>query len=184
MSGTNVTNVAVSCTNNTTTLSSSATNNSLTLSVTGHTEYGVTGVPASGAPRIITITNSGSYDATSFQVVYSGLPSGATHTGGTCDSLTTLTQGSNCTIKINPGTDATSNNSSTYVSCKNGTSPYPGTVTVSATNASSISTSVIVLDYGCIYQDGYVFAFDDTQGCPGGTCTGSVGGKVVTTQTR
>lgn len=174
----NVTNVTVTCSTNTTTLSTSA--NTLVLSVTGRTEYGISGTPASGVSRVIRVSNSGSYDALDFQIDYSGLPLDTTHSGD-CDGLSTLAHGTFCTIEINPGVNATSSNNGVYVSCANGTAPIAGTVEVSATNASSASTSVIVLDYGCIYQNGYVFAFDDTQGCPFGTCTGSVGGKVMNT---
>jgi hypothetical protein len=52
----------------------------------------------------------------------------------------------------------------------------PGVVQVSADNANTVSTNVVVLDYGCIYQGGYVYAFDDTT-----PSSASVGGKVVTT---
>jgi len=47
---------------------------------------------------------------------------------------------------------------------------------VSADNATTVSSDVVVLGYGCVYQGGYVYAFDDT--APN---TGSVGGKVATT---
>ncbi len=169
MGGGDVSNVTVSCVINQTTLSTSVSE--LALSITGLTEYGITPT-TSGVARVITITNTGSDDALGFQVAYSGLPSGTTHTG-TCDGLTTLAHGASCTIQINPGATATSNNSG--VSCSNGTEPVLGTVEVSSTTASTVSTSVVVLDYGCVYQSGYVYALDDNP-----PASESVGGKVVT----
>lgn len=147
----------------------------LTLSVTGHAEYGI-GNPVpqtSGVPRIITISNTGSGDAVNFQVTSTDLPSDTTTTGGTCNGLSTLTHGSSCTIQINPGITASSNSGAT--SCANGTEPVAGTVRASASNASATTTNVLVLDYGCVYQGGLVFAFDDTT-----PNTTGVGGKVVT----
>lgn len=47
---------------------------------------------------------------------------------------------------------------------------------MSADNATTVSSDVVVLGYGCIYQGGYVFAFNDTT-----PSSGSVGGKVATT---
>jgi len=47
-------------------------------------------------------------------------------------------------------------------------------VTVSASNAATVTSNVFVLDYGCIYQDGYIFSIDDAT-----TSTTSIGGKVV-----
>ena len=47
---------------------------------------------------------------------------------------------------------------------------------MSADNATTVSSDVVVLGYGCVYQGGYVYAFDDTT-----PNTGSVGGKVATT---
>ncbi len=71
MGGANVTNVAVNCTYNPITLTSSLPSGTdLALSITGITEYGVPGTPASGVSRVITITNSGPYDAINFSVTY------------------------------------------------------------------------------------------------------------------
>ncbi|HHI9468053.1 TPA: hypothetical protein ACP9DH_003890, partial [Legionella anisa] len=79
-----------------------------------------------------------------------------------------------CTITVTPGSTATSDGTNPCSS--NGTAPLPGAVQVSADNATTVSTDVVVLSYGCIYQGGYVYAFDDTT-----PNTSSVGGKVATT---
>lgn len=168
MGGSNVTNVAVSCVANTTTLTTSTSN--LALSVTGLTEYGVSGTPSSGLARIITITNTGSYTAANLSVTPPAWPAGTTNST-TCGS--TLAASSSCTITVTPGATATSNGTNP---CSNGTAPVAGTVQVSADNATTVTTDVVVLGYGCIYQGGHVYAFDDTT-----SNTASVGGKVVTT---
>ena len=150
----------------------------LALSVIGYTEYGVTGTPSSGAARLITLTNTGSNTASNLSYTYptwsTGTPTTTTTT--TCTSM--LAAGGTCTITIHPGNTATSDGTNP---CTNGGAPTPQTISVSADNASAVSSSVVILGYGCIYQSGYVYALDDTQGCSGGACTGSVGGKVVTT---
>lgn len=168
MGGSNVTNVGVSCALNTTTLSTSIS--TLVLSVTGLTEYGVSGTPASGTARVITITNTGSYTAANLVVTPPTWPAGTTNSTS-CGS--TLAAGATCTITVTPGNTATTNGTNP---CSNGTAPVPGVVQVSADNATTVSTNVVVLRYGCIYQGGYVFAFDDTT-----STAGSVGGKVMST---
>jgi len=168
MGGANVTDVDVNCATNTTTLSISA--NQLALSVTGLTEYGVSGTPSSGLARVITITNTGSNAAVNLSVTPPTWPVGTT-SSTTCGS--TLSAANSCTITITPGATATSDGTNP---CSSGTAPVPGVVPVSADNATTVSSDVVVLGYGCIYQGGYVYAFDDTT-----PNTGSVGGKVVTT---
>lgn len=168
MGGANVTNVGVNCVTNTTTLSASVSQ--LALSITGLTEYGVSGTPSSGLARVITITNTGSNTAVNLSVTPPTWPAGTT-SSTTCGS--TLAASSSCTITITPGTTATSDGTNP---CSSGTAPVPGAVQVSADNATTVSSDVVVLGYGCIYQGGYVYAFDDTT-----ANTGSVGGKVVTT---
>jgi len=168
MGGANVTNVGVNCVTNTATLSTSASQ--LALSVTGLTEYGVSGEPSSGLARVITITNTGTNTAVNLAVTRPTWPTGTT-SPTSCGS--TLAASSSCTITIRPGATATSDGTNP---CSSGTAPAPGAVQVSADNATTVSSDVVVLGYGCVYQGGYVYAFDDT--APN---TGSVGGKVATT---
>jgi hypothetical protein len=168
MGGANVINVGVTCVTNTTTLSTSVSQ--LALSVTGLTEFGVSGTPSSGLSRIITITNTGSNPAVNLSVTPPTWPTGTTNTT-TCGS--TLAAGNTCTITITPGATATSDGTNP---CSGGTAPIPGAVQVSADNATTVSSDVVVLGYGCVHQGGYVYAFDDTT-----LNTGSVGGKVATT---
>ena len=164
----NVTNIGLACTTNTTTLSSSVSN--LALSVTGLTEYGVSGTPSSGVPRVITVTNTGTAPAVNLFFSPPTWPSGTT-SFTSCGS--TLAAGSSCTITIVPGNTATSDGTNP---CTTGTAPIANSITITADNATSVSTNIVVLGYGCIYQGGYVFALDDTT-----PNTGSVGGKVLST---
>lgn len=168
MGGANVTNVSLNCVTNMATLTTSASQ--LALSVTGLTEYGVSGTPSSGLARVITITNTGSNAAVNLAVTPPNWPTG-TSSVTTCGS--TLAASSSCTITITPGATATADGTNP---CSSGTAPVPGAVQVSADNANTVSIDVVVLGYGCVYQGGYVYAFDDTT-----PNTGSVGGKVATT---
>lgn len=164
----NVSNISVVCATNTTTLTRSVS--TLALSVTGLTEYGVSGTPSSGLDRLITVTNTGSYPALNLHITSPSFPGGTTYFT-TCGP--TLIAGSSCTITISPGSIATSDGVNP---CTTGTAPVPGTLAISADNAPTISTDVVVLGYACIYQGGYVFSFDDTT-----PNTASVGGKVLST---
>ena len=150
----------------------------LALSVIGYTEYGVTGTPPSGAARLITLTNTGSSTASNLSYTYPTWSTGTPTTTTTTTCNSTLAAGGTCTITIHPGNTATSDGTNP---CTSGVAPTPQTLSVSADNASAVSSHIVILGYGCIYQSGYVYALDDTQGCSGSTCTGSVGGKVVTT---
>lgn len=164
----NVTNISVGCAINTTTLTRSVS--SLALSVTGLTEYGVSGTPISGVARLITVTNIGSDPAVNLVITSPSFPSGTTYSTS-CGP--TLAAGSSCTITITPGSTATSDGTNP---CTTGTAPVADTLSISADNATTISTDIVVLGYACIYQGGYIFAFDDTT-----PSTGSVGGKVLST---
>lgn len=167
MGSSNITNVAVSCALDSTTLSLSLSE--LALSVTGLTEYGVSGTPSSGVARTITITNTGSVDADNLSINYPSWPSGTTASSN-CGS--TLAASASCSITITPGGTASSNGASP---CTGGTAPIASNLSISADNANSVSTDVLLLGYGCIYQGGYIYAFDDTT-----SSSASVGGKVAT----
>ena len=139
MGGSDVTNVSVSCATNTPTLSTSLSNLAL---------------ETSGNARTITITNTGSYPAENLSINYPSWPSGTSANSNCGSSLGAM---DTCTITVNPGASAKSSCNSPY------SAPTPGVITVSASNvASSVTTNVYVLTYGCIYQEGYIFAIDDT----------------------
>ncbi len=141
----------------------------LVLSRTGYTEYGLLGNPSSGVPRIITVTNTGSNTARNFSINYPIWPSGTT-ANSTCGA--SLAAGSSCTITITPGNTATSDGSNP---CTTGVAPpIPQTISIRADNATTASSSVLILGYGCIYQSGYVYALDDTN-----AIASSVGGKIA-----
>jgi len=173
--GSNITDVGVSCVTNTTTLTTSISN--LALSVYGHTEYGVAGTPPSGAARVITITNTGNYPAENLEVTAPTWPLGTIPTTSATNCVSPLAAGSTCTITVTPGDTATSDG--TNPCSTTGTAPVAGVVQVTADNAGTVSTNVVVLDYGCIYQGGHVYAFDDTA-----AIFGSVGGKVAATSNQ
>lgn len=150
--------VSFSATFNTTVLSASLSN--LALSVSGLT---LDGNP-SGNSRTVIITNTGAFAATGLAVGYSGLPAG-TSGSSTCGAI--LNPGSSCSITITPGATETSD-------CSTGIVATPGVIDVSADNGNFVSTSVVVLNYGCIYQEGYVFSMDDST-----PSTSSIGGTVA-----
>lgn len=166
--GADVSNVGIDCAYDATTLATSVGN--LALSVTGLVEYGISGTPSSGAARTITVTNTGSNAAFNVSVTLPTWPAGTTSTT-TCGD--TLAAGASCSITITPGDTATSDG---IIPCSSGTAPVPGVIQVATGNAGTVSTNVLVLSYGCIYQGGYVYAFDDAT-----PNTESVGGKVVAT---
>lgn len=152
INGSNVTNVTVTCTSNTTTLSTSLANLALAIS---------------GQARTITVTNTGSSTALNLSISFPTWPTGTT-AGSNCGS--TLNSGDTCIITVTPGANATSN-----CNAGTGSAPTPGVITVSASNvASSVSTNVVVLTFGCIYQQGYLFDINDTT--PPST---SIGGTTV-----
>ena len=166
--GADISGVAVSCVDHTTTLAVSSSD--LALSVTGLTEYGVSGTPASGLARVITLTNTGGDAAFNVSIAVPTWPAGTT-SSTTCGA--TLAAANSCTITITPGNTATSDGTNP---CSGGTAPVPDVVQVTSDSAGAVSTDVVILSYGCMYQSGYVYAFDDTT-----PNTGSVGGKVAAT---
>jgi hypothetical protein len=105
-----------------------------------------------GNPRIITITNTGGETANDLDINFPTWPSGTTATSN-CGS--SLLAGGTCTITVTPGSNSTSG-------CNAGTPVTPGEITISASNASSIQIEVMILSYGCVVQNGYLFSIDDT----------------------
>lgn len=127
---------------------------------------------ASGAPRVITITNTGDAPATGLSVNTPTWPTGTT-SSSTCSNV--LPAGGSCTITITPGAVATSGAGNSP--CTSGVVPIPGIISVTASNAvQSSNTNVVVLGYGCIYQGGFVYAMTETA-----DPSLSVGGNVVST---
>ncbi len=142
------------------TLSVSITN--LALSISGLT---LNGQP-SGQARTITVTNSSDVTATGLSISYPTWPTGTT---AISNCGTTLAAGSTCTITVTPSTTPTSSCATT------GIAPTPGVVTVSANGVTPVTSNVVVLNYGCIYQGGYIFAMTETA-----DAAESIGGTVVT----
>lgn len=168
MGASNVTNVLVTCVTNTTSLTISQSE--LALSITGFTEYGVSGTPASGVARTLTIMNAGSFLASNLSVNFPTWPTG---TIATSDCGSTLASGSSCTLTITPGNTASSDGVSPCTTA--GSAPVASNISISADNANSLSADVLILGYACIYNGGYVYALDDST-----ASDTSVGGKVVT----
>jgi hypothetical protein len=125
-----------------------------------------------GTPRIITITNFGNVRAIDLAVNYPALPGGSPATTASDNCGTSLAAGSSCTITVIPGATATSGAGN--VACTTGIAPTPGVISVTASNANTTATNVVVLGYGCIYQGGYIYSVDDTT-----ANTGSISGNVL-----
>ncbi|VEG91312.1 DUF1566 domain-containing protein [Legionella spiritensis] len=166
----NILNISLMSMPSDTTLTSSV--NELALSVTNLTNGPMGSAVPSGKSRLVTITNTGASDAINLTVTAPTWPAGTTHST-TCG--TTLAAGDICTITIMPGNTATSDGTNPC-SSGTGTAPVPGQISVTADNANTVNTNVVVLDYGCIFQGGYLFAIDDTT-----ANTSSIGGKVAAT---
>ncbi|MCL9684829.1 hypothetical protein [Legionella maioricensis] len=121
-----------------------------------------------GNPRGIVITNTGTLAATN--VIYSitpALPAGATISPANCG---TIAPGASCVLTVTPGTTP---------SASPGANPNPSVITFQGSNTNSTTVAVNIITYGSVYQQGYVFSVDDTQGCSSTPCTGSVGGTVA-----
>lgn len=122
-----------------------------------------------GNPRILTIKNTGDKLATGLTISYPTWPMG-TSALSTC--TTTLAPNATCIITITPGQNATAGAGN--AACSTGIEPTPGIINISANNASTIQSGVVVLSYGCIYQGGYVYSVDDAA-----PISRSIDGKVV-----
>ncbi len=132
----------------------------------------------SGASRTITITNNSGSPViiASVSTPSPSLPSGTsinTSQANACVPALELASGGSCTITIAPGSTVTSGAGSAL--CTTGIAPTPSVITVTDNNSDTVSANVVVLGYGCQYQEGYLFSIDDTT-----PTTSSIGGKVVT----
>jgi hypothetical protein len=118
-----------------------------------------------GLPRSFTIKNVGTETAQS--VIYA-VRAGSPALGGTtlASNCATLAPGATCTITVTPGGTASAT--------PGDTNPVPITLSVGGLNTNLLAPTVHVLTHGSVYQDGYVFAIDDTS-----SNTASVGGKVA-----
>lgn len=110
-----------------------------------------TNLALTGRPRIFTITNSGPYTVTGLTVgsPAPALPPGSSYLG-TC--RTSLQPGETCTLEITPGSNASKGEGD--APCDTGIAPIPSVFSISASNAVTVSASVDVLSYQCIYQGG------------------------------
>ena len=116
-----------------------------------------------GRPRVVTVTNNGSTDAFSLQyTVTPALPAGTVLNFG-CPA--TLAPGASCSITLTPGGTPTA---------AAGVTPAASVLSVAGSNTSAVTTDVLVVTHGSVYQSGYVFSLNDST-----PNTGSVGGKVV-----
>lgn len=116
-----------------------------------------------GQPRVVTVTNNGSTDALSLQyTVTPALPTGTVLNFG-CPA--TLAPGASCSITLTPGGTPTA---------AAGVTPAASVLSVAGSNTSAVTTDVLVLTHGSVYQSGYVFSLNDST-----PNTGSVGGKAV-----
>jgi hypothetical protein len=155
-----VNTVVVTCTSPPPTTISSSVNN-LALSVK-NTALDPT---LTGKPRTITITNNGPNPTINLDVRAGMFPDG-TSSSHNCPAV--LNVAASCTITITPGVNATSTCTSSTIA------PFPAFVSVHTDNSPYVSIEVLVLSYGCIYQQGYIYSVDDTT-----PASGNIGGKVV-----
>jgi hypothetical protein len=81
--------------------------------------------------------------------------------------MTLSANGGSCSVIIAPGSNSTS-------TCSTGITPTASVITVTDNNGDTAAANIVVLQYGCQYQQGYLFSIDDTP-----PATGSIGGKVV-----
>jgi len=119
-----------------------------------------------GTPRQIVVTNTGTEVAENITISFPTWPAGTDDGMNTCSGVD-LAPAASCNFFITPGDTPTS-------ACHTGIAPTPGTISISADNASAVTSNVVVLTYGCIYQGGYLFAVDDSS-----PDSASIGGKVL-----
>lgn len=117
----------------------------------------------SGLPRVITITNISSIPANNVTYSFSpALPAGTTIIPADCG---TIYPGASCALTVTPGASPSSP--------PGDTNPVPINLMIAGTNTNTLATTLNVLGYGSVYQDGYLFAIDDST-----PSTTSISGKV------
>ncbi|MDR3501200.1 MAG: hypothetical protein P4L79_01280 [Legionella sp.] len=126
-----------------------------------------------GNTRQFFITNNTFMNAQNISVQASNLPNGTTYTT-TCSG--TLAIGNSCSITVTPGPTVSADAQGNPCTMGRASNAF---LTVNATQTIPTKIGISVVNYGCIYQSGFVFSIDDTQGCSSSPCTGGVGGKII-----
>jgi hypothetical protein len=119
---------------------------------------------ASGNPREISVTNTGSIAAVNVHYSPSpALPSGTVITPATCGAIAPF---GTCALTITPG--------ATPSATPGDIAPTPITLSIAGDNVSTSSLTLNIVTYGSVYQAGFIYSIDDTT-----ATTGSIGGKVA-----
>lgn len=126
-----------------------------------------------GNSRQFFITNNTFMNAQNISVKASNLPHGTTYTT-TCNG--TLAIGNSCSITVTPGSTVSADGQGNPCTIGSASNAF---LTVNATQTIPTKIGISVVNYGCIYQSGFVFSIDDTQGCSSSPCVGGVGGKII-----
>lgn len=134
-----------------------------------------------GNPRAFTITNSSTTE-TAYNVAFLATSSPANPTitfnaspNTPCGDIAPL---GTCIVTIIP-------TGATPTTTAYSTTPTPITLTIRGDNTNVLLPTINILTYGNIYEGGFVYSVDDTQGCPtppitaSNPCVGSIGGTVV-----
>lgn len=107
-------------------------------------------------PRTFTITSNGPAAARNIAVSeITSLPTDTTLSGD-CSTYTggnQLASSGTCRVTVNPGSTST---------VPSGSTPDPSVLLIAGENTTALTPEVEVLTYGNIYQQGYIFAFDNT----------------------
>jgi hypothetical protein len=151
-------------------LSTTLVSNTLGLSVRNPASH----PSLTGNARTFTITNHGpvaAYNVSLFATASAANPEILVNhlPYNTCG---TMPIGGQCAITVVP------NNITTALPYQ--LNPTPITLTIQGQNTNLLSSHIFVIEIGSVYQDSFVYAIDDTQGCHTTACVGSVGGSGVT----
>lgn len=117
----------------------------------------------SGQPRHFVVSNLGGQTALNLRAnALTPLPAGSSLSTD-CDSLS---PGASCTLTVTPGATPSASPADT--------APAPVQLSLSGSNTAALALSLWVLDFGSVYQGGYVFDLKDST-----PATAGVGGKVM-----